>query len=74
MTDPAAVLTEVKGIVSSISPQFDFAAMEANLAFLLEILKQDKQDFIRRLRRRGLPEYLKTTRRNSNGPGGSLSL
>ena len=37
-------------------------AMEANLAFLLEILKQDKQNFIRRLRRRGLPEYLKKTR------------
>ncbi|MCF8077370.1 MAG: hypothetical protein K9K87_14545, partial [Desulfotignum sp.] len=27
MTDPAAVLTEVKDIVSSISPQFDFDAM-----------------------------------------------
>lgn len=40
------------------------AAMEANLTFLLEILKQDRQDFIRRLRRRGLPEYLKKTRRN----------
>lgn len=44
-------------------------AMTANLAFLMEILQQDRADFIFRLRRHGLPAYLDSLKRRPAGKG-----